>query len=491
MTDPVGMPDPAVVVLIGPTGSGKSTWAAARYRRDEIVSSDDLRAVVGTGPHDLDASTDAFAVLDQIVAARIRRGLTTVIDTLGLETTRRTSYLLAARSAGLPAVAVLSDTAPAECRARNSRRDRPVPASAVDGQLRTMRTVQAGIADEGWDVVQHFGADAYPESPYATGTLAASRLQHESPSELEFILQVSQFPWGDDPAGWLISIVTAAEACGFAGLAVMDHLIQIPQVGRAWDPIPEPWVTLGLMAGQSARLRLGTLVSPVTFRPAGVTAKAVATLDALSGGRAFCGLGAGWWEREHLAFGLSFPGARARLDALESSIETMRALWAKGTKSYTGSRIALPETTCYPRPDGHIPIIVGGSGERRTLRIAAQHADGCNVSSDLITLDHKIEVLRGYCAEFDRAPADVAVTVLDVPIVAADRTGVATLVDVLRGRTPAATFARRHRAGTIAEQTGRYRLLAERGVRTVFVALPDLAGAHQVECFAPIVAAFA
>ncbi len=103
MTDPVGMPAPAVVVLIGPTGSGKSTWAAARYRRDEIVSSDDLRAVVGTGPHDLDASTDAFAVLDQIVAARIRRGLTTVIDTLGLETTRRTSSLLAARSAGPPA----------------------------------------------------------------------------------------------------------------------------------------------------------------------------------------------------------------------------------------------------------------------------------------------------------------------------------------------------------------------------------------------------
>ena len=197
MTDPVGMPDPAVVVLIGPTGSGKSTWAAARYRRDEIVSSDDLRAVVGTGPHDLDASTDAFAVLDQIVAARIRRGLTTVIDTLGLETTRGR--------------ATCWRPAPAECRARNSRRDRPVPASAVDGQLRTMRTVQAGIADEGWDVVQHFGADAYPESPYATGTLAASRLQHESPSELEFILQVSQFPWGDDPAGWLISIVTAAE----------------------------------------------------------------------------------------------------------------------------------------------------------------------------------------------------------------------------------------------------------------------------------------
>ena len=129
------------------------------------------------------------------------------------------------------------------------------------------------------------------------------------------MLQLSRFPWGEDPGGWLRSMALAADEAGFAGLAVMDHLIQIPQVDRAWEPIPEPWVTLGLVAGLDTRLRLGTLVSPVTFRPAGITAKAAATLDALTGGRAFVGVGAGWWDREHAAFGLPFPPARERLDA--------------------------------------------------------------------------------------------------------------------------------------------------------------------------------
>ena len=156
------------------------------------------------------------------------------------------------------------------------------------------------------------------------------------------ILQLSRFGWGDDPAGWLRDIATTADQVGFAGIAVMDHLIQIPQVGRAWEPIPEPWVTLGLLAGLDTSLRLGTLVSPVTLRPAGVIAKTAATLDALSGGRAFCGLGAGWWEHEHAAYGIGFPPARERLDRLEATIETVRALWATGTKPYAGPRVNLP-----------------------------------------------------------------------------------------------------------------------------------------------------
>ena len=185
---------------------------------------------------------------------------------------------------------------------------------------------------------------------------------------------MSRFPWGADPAGWLRSIALAADHHGFAGIALMDHLIQIPQVDRAWEPIPEPWVTLGLLAGLDTNLRLGTLVSPVTFRAPGIIAKTVATLDVLSGGRAFVGLGAGWWEREHLAFGLPFPPPAERLDQLEASIETIRALWGKGTKAHEGRRVTLPETTAYPRPVGQPQIIVGGSGERRTLRIAAELA---------------------------------------------------------------------------------------------------------------------
>lgn len=477
-----------MVALVGASGSGKSTWAAERYLPREIVSSDELRAVVGSGENDLDASVDAFALLDQIIAARARRRLTTVVDTLGLDPDRRRAYLELARQTGLPAVAVLFDTAPALCRQRNRKRARPVPAAVLDSQLHRVPEAPAQLAAEGWDAVVRPAAGEI-EPAHTPGSKQAAGEQRERPAQLEFILQISRFGWGDDPAGWLKSVALAAAEAGFTGLALMDHLIQIPQVGRAWEPIPEPWVSLGLLAGLDTRLRLGSLVSPVTFRAPGVLAKAVATLDALSGGRAFCGIGAGWWEREHDAFGLPFPPAAVRLDLLEAAIETMRALWHSGTKEYRGTRVHLPETTCYPRPVSPIPVIVGGSGHR-TLRIAAELGDGCNLPSDLAELDAKIAVLREHCTKAGRDPADVAITVLDVPVIGRDREHAAGIVEALRGRTSAAAFARRHHAGLAADHVGRYRLLAERGVSTVFVSLPDLAGPHDLERLAPVVHAF-
>ena len=307
------------------------------------------------------------------------------------------------------------------------------------------------------------------------------------------VLQLSRFPWGEDPAGlahWLAAVARAAAEAGLQGIALMDHLIQIPQVGRAWEPIPEPWVTLGMLAGLEPRLRLGTLVTPVTFRAPGILAKTVATLDALSGGRSFCGIGAGWWAREHAGFGLPFPPARARLDELESAIETLRALWQPGTRAYRSERVSLPETTCYPRPVSPIPVIVGGGGERRTLAIAARLGDGCNLPVRSGTLDRKLAVLRRHCAEAGRDPAQVEVTVLDIPVIGRDRErrridrGETARPDDRRGLRPAPP--RRHRRRPL----GRYRLLAERGVQTVFVSLPDLAGPEDVLRLAPLAAAF-
>jgi len=483
------LPDPALVVLIGASGSGKSAWAAARYRPEEVVSSDQLRGVVGSGVHDLDASEDAFALLDQIVAGRVKRGLTTVVDTLGLDPVRRRAQLDLARRAGLPAVAVLFDTDPAVCRRRNAERDRSVPAAVLDGQLRRVPAVAREIGAEGWDLVTR-PAGAAIEPTHSPGSRAAAAEQDLRPARLGFILQVSRFPWQDDPPGWLAGIAGAAAEAGFDGVALMDHLIQIPQAGRAWDPIPEPWVTLGLLAGLAPGLRLGTLVTPVTFRAPGILAKTVATLDVLTGGRAFCGIGAGWWDREHAGFGLPFPPAAARLDQLEETIETLRALWQPGTKAYHGIRVSLPETTCYPRPVAQVPIIVGGGGERRTLRIAARLGDGCNLPAGLDVLDRKLAVLREHCRAAGRDPAEVAVTVQDFPVIGDDRGHAAAIVEKLRGRTPAAAFARRHHAGTAADQVGRYRLLAERGVSTVFVSLPDLAGPPDVLRLAPVTAAF-
>jgi alkanesulfonate monooxygenase SsuD/methylene tetrahydromethanopterin reductase-like flavin-dependent oxidoreductase (luciferase family)/predicted kinase len=483
------LPDPALVVLVGASGSGKSAWAAARYRPQEVVSSDQLRGVVGSGEHDLDASEDAFALLDQIVAARLKRGLTTVVDTLGLDPLRRRARLDQARQAGLPAVAVLFDTEPAVCRRRNAERDRSVPAAVLDSQLRRMPDAAREIGAEGWDLVTR-PAEAAVEPAHSPGSRRAAVEQAERPARLGFVLQISSFPWQDDPPGWLAAVAAAAAEAGLDGIALMDHLIQIPQAGRAWEPIPEPWVTLGLLAGLTRGLRLGTLVTPVTFRAPGILAKTVATLDVLTGGRAFCGIGAGWWDREHAAFGLPFPPPAARLDQLEVAIETLRALWQPGTKAYHGTRVSLPETTCYPRPVSQVPIFVGGNGERRTLRIAARLADGCNLPSALDVLDRKLAVLREHCREAGRDPAKVQVTVLDIPVIGEDREHAAAIVERLRGRTPAATFARRHHAGTAADHIGRCRLLAERGVSTVFVSLPDLARPDDVLRLAPVTAAF-
>ena len=272
----------------------------------------------------------------------------------------------------------------------------------------------------------------------------------------------------------------------------MDHLLQIPQVGRVWEPIPEAYVTLGFLAGVTERIELGPLVTPVTFRSAPLLAKMLASLDAMAPGRVFCGLGAGWFAREHAAYGLpgtalgaaEFPSARRRLDALAETIGVLRAFWGPGTKPYG----RFPETTCYPRP-GRIPILVGGGGERRTLRIAATLADGCNLPSTA-DLDRKLEVFRAHAAAAGRDPDELRTTVLDVPIVGADPDEVARLVERHRGRTKATTYAATHHAGTADAHIARYRELADKGVDTVFVSLPNLSGPAEIEQFAGILAAF-
>jgi alkanesulfonate monooxygenase SsuD/methylene tetrahydromethanopterin reductase-like flavin-dependent oxidoreductase (luciferase family)/predicted kinase len=486
MTD-ARLPDPVMVVLVGAAGSGKSTWAAERFRMAEVVSSDALRATVGSGPADLEATVDAFALLDQIVTARTKRSLTTVIDTLGLDPERRAGYRRLAHEAGLPAVLVIMNTAAALCRERNRRRDRPVPAPNLTDQLRKTSRLLETVQDEHWDRVLII--DQHRPTTLPVDELHTLDRDHGPDRGPQVVLQVSRFPWAEDPSGWLRDLALAADAVGFDGIALMDHLIQIPQVDRVWEPIPEPWLTLGLLAGLDTDLRLGTLVSPVTFREPGIIAKTVATLDTLSNGRAFCGLGAGWWLREHQAYGLDFPSDRQRLDQLQVCIETLRALWAPGTKAYNGRYVHLPETTCYPRPVSEVPIIVGGSGERRTLRIVAEQADGCNLPSEQTVLQSKIDMLHRHCAAVGRDPTSVEITVLDLPVIGTDREDVALRVERLRGRTPAAVYASRHHAAPAVDHAQRYLELADLGVSTIFLALPDLADADDLARCTPLLAA--
>ena len=486
------LPDPALVVLVGASGSGKSTWASEHFRAAEVVSSDALRGIVGSGEHDLDASTDAFALLEQVVAARLGRGLTTVVDTLGTDAVRRRRWLEAAHRAGMPSVAVVLDTPAALCRRRNALRDRPVPARVLTSQVASVAATLAQLDVEGWQVVRVEPDVQGATAPTAPGPAAAASPTGSSAaagSALRgVVLQLSRFPAEGDLLAWLRGMAGAAEEAGLAGLALMDHLIQIPQVGRAWDPIPEPWVTLGALAASTTRLQLGTLVTPVTFRAPGITAKAAATLSALAGGRTFVGVGAGWWQREHTAYGLGFPSARERLDALERGIETMKALWAPGTKPYAGPRVSLPETTSYPRPVGDIPVLVGGGGDR-TLRIAARLGDGCNVPSDDAGLA-KLERYLGLVREQGRDPVDMHATVLDLPLLGADRDDVWARVERHRGRTAAPAFAARHHAGTATEHAARLSGLAERGVTTAFVSPVGLERPEDVLALAPLATAF-
>ena len=452
---------PTLVVLVGAAGSGKSTWAAEQFRRSEIVSSDQLRSMVGSGEHDLEATSDAFATLEtdrrRASASRAHDGDRHIGDG------RSSAPRLAGRSLAAPACVrsrCTSTPRPMSAGGVTGQRGRPVPAAALTAQLRRVGTAVDEIAAENWDDVIRVESSSAPTRPAA----APAAEPEPAPRELQFVLQVSRFPWDDaDPAGWLTSVALTAAQAGFDGIALMDHLIQIPQVGRAWEPIPEPWVTLGLLAGLPTKLRLGTLVSPLSLHSAGRLAKTAATLDALSGGRAFCGVGAGWWEREHLAFGIAFPPMKQRIADLEQALPVMRALWAPGTKPAAG----LPETTSYPRPVGALPVIVGGRSAR-VLEIASRLGDACNVPSD------PESVTRA-----KRAMGDKSVTVLDVPVVGRDREHAAQLVERLRGRVSAAAYARLHSAGTAANHADRYRALAASGVDTVFVALPDLSGAGR------------
>jgi alkanesulfonate monooxygenase SsuD/methylene tetrahydromethanopterin reductase-like flavin-dependent oxidoreductase (luciferase family)/predicted kinase len=477
--DVTDIPNPALIVLVGPAGSGKTTWARSRYASNEIVSSDALRAVVGSGEADLDASKDAFVLLDAVVAARLRRGLTTVVDTLGLDPDRRAGLIEAGRAVGLPVVAVRLVTSLQLCRSRNRLRDRPVPAPVLKAQAQRSAAAELDAFDL---VIEVQGA---PDPVVEPGTAAPAAGEADGEPRLRFALQISAFPWGQDPRAWLREVAQHAERVGFSGIAVMDHLLQIPQVGRAWNPLPEAYVTLGFLAGVTERVELGALVTPVTFRSAPLLAKMLASLDVVCGGRAFCGLGAGWYQREHAGYAIDFPADRARLDKLESTIGILRAFWGPGTKPFGD----LPETMCYPRPS-HIPIIVGGGGERRTLEIAARLGDGCNVGSALPVLDRKLEVLRGHASAAGRSLADFRVTVLDLPIVGSSPDDVARLVEAHRGRVSARAYAAAHFAGTVETHIARYRQLAERGVHTVFVSFPNLTGPAEIDRFAPVLDAF-
>ncbi|HEV7720102.1 MAG TPA: TIGR03560 family F420-dependent LLM class oxidoreductase, partial [Iamia sp.] len=338
-----------------------------------------------------------------------------------------------------------------------------------------LATTREAIADEGFATVIAPGPVALVP-PHLVTAPAAARRQQEDPMPLTFALQISRFAWpgGAEAIGArLAAIAEEAEQVGFDALWVMDHYVQIPQVGREWDPMLEAYTTLGFLAGRTRSLRLGCLCTGITYRNVAALGKIVATLDVLSGGRAMAGLGLGWFEREHRLYDWAFPSVDERYARLEDALELLPLLWGKGSPRFEGRTTTVPEAVCYPRPlQERVPILVGGSGERRTLRLVARYADACNLFGDAETVRHKVEVLHRHCAEVDRDPAEVTVT----------RLAEAAVIDAGAERPHAG-------AATVTEQVGRFRADAEAGVQTAIVSLTDVAEGG-IERFAPVIAAF-
>ena len=489
------LPAPCVIVLVGASGSGKSTWAQNNAPADSIVSSDRLRAMVGTGEHDLRASADAFDVLELIVERRLKRQLTTVIDTLGLDAERRAKWREAATRHGLPIFAFGFDVSAREARVRLGSRGRAVPGSVVKQQIAAWHSVRDHLADEGFagvvidpDVVE-FVAPQFVDAPQR------AQQQREAPVTLRFGLQIPSFTWPGGAAeigARLRDIAQAAEEVGFESIWVMDHLRQIPVVGPEWHDMLDSYTALGYMAAATDRIKLGTMVTGVTYRNIAHLGKIVATLDVLSGGRAQCGIGAAWFRQEHLAYGWPFPPLSERYALLEDALRLLPLLWGPGSPSFEGSRIRVPEAMCYPRPlQPRIPILVGGSGERRTLKLVAQYADACNLFGEADVVRHKVEVLHRHCDVVGRPASEIEITQLSSVLVVDHRDRVDDAVAALRPpNVNPQRWATRVNAGTLDDHVGRFRGLADAGVDVAILSLADLGDTMPVERFAPVIAAF-
>ncbi len=229
-------------------------------------------------------------------------------------------------------------------------------------------------------------------------------------------LHVSDFTWPGGPraiASDLARIATAAEEQGFAKLSVMDHVWQIGQIGPPEHEMLEPYTTLGFLAARTERIQLLVWVTAVVYREPGLLAKAVTTLDVLSGGRAWLGIGAAWNEPEARGLGLPFPPTAERFERLEEALQICLQMWSDDDNPYTGKHYRLERTLNSPqsltRP--HPPILIGGSGERKTLRLVAQYAQACNLVAGP-ELEHKLDVLRQHCEAVGRSYDEIDKTVI-------------------------------------------------------------------------------
>jgi F420-dependent oxidoreductase-like protein len=270
-------------------------------------------------------------------------------------------------------------------------------------------------------------------------------------------LHVTRFDWAGGPAGigpGVARLARTAEGVGVRALSFMDHYFQMEVMAPAEDPMLEGYTALGFVAGLTQKLRLRVLVTGVTYRHPGLLAKIVTTLDVLSGGRAELGLGAAWYEREHKGLGVPFPPVAERFERLEEALRICLQMWSDDDGPFEGKHYRLVETLCSPAPvsQPRPRIMIGGGGERKTLRLVAQYADACNFFGPPEQAAQKIEVLRRHCDAVGRDIREIEVTALlsAAPDATADdvlrsaeayaAVGVATVMAGAAGADPAAVL---------------------------------------------------
>jgi len=221
-------------------------------------------------------------------------------------------------------------------------------------------------------------------------------------------LQIPVFDFGAprDVGPTLRAVAATAEDAGFSSVWVMDHFFQLdPFLGDVDQYMLEAYTSLGHLAAATDHVRLGALVGGVIYRNPGLVVKAVTTLDVLSGGRAYFGIGAGWYDREAYGLGFDFPTTRERFEQLEETLQIAEQMWSGDNGPFDGEHFALAETICEPQPVRHPrpSVLIGGNGERKTLRLVAEYADACNLlalAPELVK--QKLAVLRAHCDRLDR-----------------------------------------------------------------------------------------
>ena len=232
-------------------------------------------------------------------------------------------------------------------------------------------------------------------------------------------LQIPRFDWpgGEKDLGkTLADIASTADEGGFASIWVMDHFFQMEGFGRPEDFMLEGYTTLGYLAAVTKQASLGTMVTGVQYRHPGLLVKEATTLDVLSGGRAWFGIGAGWYERESKGLGVPFPPTKERFEQLEETLQIARQMWAGDSRPYQGKHFHLAEPINQPPPvsQPHPRILIGGGGEQKTLRLVAQYADACNLFAygNIDQIAHKLDILKGHCEAVGRDYDEIERTLL-------------------------------------------------------------------------------